>query len=198
MPNDSFVTRRGALAALAGGATSIWLGAVVDPRELLAAGAHAAAALRQTPPPTFQVLTPEQAADIEAFTSRIIPSDDGTPGAREAGVVYFIDHALATFAKERQGPLGQMLKTLTADVQKRYPGTKSFAALDVKRQDAMIAALEKAKSPVFEGLRQATIDGMFSSPDYGGNRNQVGWKLLGFANQSSWQAPFGWYDRDVQ
>ena len=46
--------------------------------------------------PGFSVLTPEMASKIEALTSAIIPSDDG-PGAREAGVVYFIDRALATF-----------------------------------------------------------------------------------------------------
>ena len=35
------------------------------------------------------------AAEIEAIAARIIPSD-ATPGAREAGVVYFIDRALST------------------------------------------------------------------------------------------------------
>jgi len=198
MPNDSKLSRRGALAAIAGGATSIWLGASVDPRQLLAAGAHAAMALRQSPQPAFQVLTPEQAADVEAFSARIIPSDDGTPGAREAGVVYFVDRALATFFKDAQPQFAQQLKALTAEVRKRYPGTKSFAALDTRRQDALIAVLEKAKSPVFGLLREATISGMFSHPDHGGNRNEVGWKLLGWANQASWQAPFGWYDRNVQ
>ena len=92
----------------------------------------------------------------------------------------------------------QQLKALTAEVRKRYPATKSFAALGTKRQDALIAALEKAKSPVFGLLREATISGMFSHPDHGGNRNEVGWKLLGWANQASWLAPFGWYDRNVQ
>src|SRR4051794_29392930 len=36
------------------------------------------------------------AADVEAVAAQIIPTDD-TPGAREAGVVHFIDRALATF-----------------------------------------------------------------------------------------------------
>ena len=198
MPNDSKLSRRGALAAIAGGATSIWLAASVDPRQLLAAGAHAAMSLRQSPQPAFQVLTAEQAADVEAFSARIVPSDDGTPGAREAGVVYFVDRALTTFLKDEQPRFTERLKALTVAVRKRYPRTKSFAALDTKRQDALIAALEKSKSPVFALLREATISGMFSHPDHGGNRNQVGWKLLGWANQASWQAPFGWYDGNAQ
>jgi gluconate 2-dehydrogenase gamma chain len=41
-------------------------------------------------------LTASEAADIDAVAARIVPTDD-TPGAREAGVVYFIDRALATF-----------------------------------------------------------------------------------------------------
>src|SRR6266536_1771195 len=41
-------------------------------------------------------LSAAEAADIEAVAAQIIPTDD-TPGAREAGVVYFIDRVLATF-----------------------------------------------------------------------------------------------------
>ena len=41
-------------------------------------------------------MTPSQAADVDAIAAQIIPTDD-TPGAREAGVVYFVDRALATF-----------------------------------------------------------------------------------------------------
>jgi hypothetical protein len=38
---------------------------------------------------------------------------------------------------------------------------------------------------------------MFASPSYGGNRNLVGWKLLGFDDRFAWQPPFGYYDRDA-
>ena len=37
---------------------------------------------------------------------------------------------------------------------------------------------------------------MFSLPEYGGNRDGVGWKLLGFEDQHVFQPPFGYYDRD--
>lgn len=33
-------------------------------------------------------------------------------------------------------------------------------------------------------------------PKYGGNRDGIGWKLLGFEIQHSFQPPFGFYDRD--
>ena len=47
----------------------------------------------------FEVFTPEQAKEVEAIAARIIPTDE-LPGATEAGVVYFIDRALKTFASD--------------------------------------------------------------------------------------------------
>ena len=42
----------------------------------------------------------------------------------------------------------------------------------------------------------ATAAGMFANPEYGGNRDKIGWKLLGFDDRFFWQQPFGYYDRD--
>ncbi len=39
--------------------------------------------------------TPHEAATVEALTATILPGSPGDPGAREAGVVYYIDSALA-------------------------------------------------------------------------------------------------------
>ena len=35
---------------------------------------------------------------------------------------------------------------------------------------------------------------MFSSPKYGGNYNEVGWKMLGFVDEHVFSPPFGYYD----
>ena len=41
--------------------------------------------------------------------------------------------------------------------------------------------LDKVKSKsFFEMLLQNTIEGFFSDPIYGGNRDMIGWKLIGF------------------
>jgi hypothetical protein len=37
---------------------------------------------------------------------------------------------------------------------------------------------------------------MFTLPTYGGNRDGVGWKLIGFEDRHTFQPPFGYYDRD--
>jgi hypothetical protein len=52
------------------------------------------------------------------------------------------------------------------------------------------------RTPFFEATRLLTLLGMFSMPSYSGNRNGVGWKLIGFEDRHAFQPPFGYYDRD--
>ncbi len=188
------LSRRQFLTAAGGTVAAVWLAA--EARDLLAAGAHAARAARETPPPPFEFLTADQAADVEAVTAQIIPTD-ATPGAREARVVYFIDKSLSTFAKDQRPAFEKGLKDLRARASKANRGAKSFAALTDAQQIAVLTALEKDKSEFFEMIRGATIAGMLSNPEYGGNYNKTGWKMIGFDDHFVWGAPFGWYDRDV-
>jgi len=188
------LSRRQFIAAAGGSIAAAWLAA--EARDLLAAGEHAARAARETPPPPFQVLTADQAADLEAFTAQIVPTDD-TPGAREARVVYFIDKSLATFAKDQRPMFEKGIKDLRTRAAKVNRTAKSFAALTDAQQVAIITALEKEKSEFFELARGATIAGMLSNPEYGGNFNKAGWKMIGFDDRFSWIAPFGWYDTNA-
>jgi gluconate 2-dehydrogenase gamma chain len=188
------LSRRQFVAAAGGAVASIWL--LAEARDLLAAGEHAARATRETPPPPFQVLTADQAAELEAITAQIVPTDN-TPGAREARVVYFIDKSLATFAKDQRPGFEKGLKDLRVRAAKARPGAKTYASLTDAQQIAVIAALEKDKSEFFEMVRAATIAGMLSNPEYGGNYNKNGWRMIGFDDRFSWAAPFGWYDRNV-
>jgi len=74
------------------------------------------------------------------------------------------------------------------------PRAATFARLTADQQRDVIASLEKDKHPFFFMLRGATVTGMFANPEYGGNANKAGWKLIGFDDRFSWAAPFGWYD----
>ena len=171
-----------------------WLTA--DAAKVLAAADHAARAGRESPPPPFQFLSAPQAADLEAATSQILPSDD-SPGAREAHVVRFIDKALATWAKDQRPVFAKGIAELRKRAHKENVAAKSFVALTDDRRHAVIASLEKDKHPFFFALRAATIAGMFANPEYGGNFNKQGWKLIGFDDRFSWAAPFGWYDANA-
>ena len=182
------VSRRAFLAAAGAGAAAIWLTA--ESRDVIAASRHAMQATR------LQVLNAADAADLEAATSQIVPTDD-TPGAREARVVYFIDRSLATFAKDQKKSVESGLQELRKRAAKQVRGAKSFAALPNDKQIAVIASMEKDKHEFFFALRYMTIAGMLSNPEYGGNYNKTGWKWIGFDDRFSWTTPFGWYDRNA-
>src|SRR5262245_21567680 len=128
----------------------------------------------------FEFFTAEQAAETEAIAAQIIPSDD-TPGAREAGVIYFIDRALATFAATDRPAFVAGLKEIEKQSQKRFGKKMKFAELGSKQQTEVLKGIEK--TPFFELVRTMTVLGMFSNPEYGGNRDQIGWKLLGFQDE---------------
>lgn len=143
-------------------------------------------------PPPDPFLTPAQAADVEAITARIFPTDE-TPGAREAGVVHFIDRTLATGPEDQRAGFVAGLEQLGKDVASRHPGQTSFAALTDAQQDALLTAIET--TPFFGQVRFATIAGMFALPKYGGNRDLIGWALVGQDGDFDHKPPFGWYDR---
>jgi|SRR5580700_977358 gluconate 2-dehydrogenase gamma chain len=65
---------------------------------------------------------------------------------------------------------------------------KSFAALSTAQQDQVLSALEKGEIKLsdgsgkefFESILQNTMEGFFADPIYGGNRDMIGWRLIGF------------------
>ena len=160
---------------------------------IMAAAEHAAHVRDAVPPAKLEVLSAEQAAEIEAAASRIIPSDD-TPGARESGVIYFIDRALATFASSQRDDYVKGLPALQAKTQEMFPNAPKFSQATPEQQDEVLKALEG--QPVFELIRTHTVMGFLADPARGGNRGQVGWKLIGFDDRPAFAPPFGYYDRD--
>jgi gluconate 2-dehydrogenase gamma chain len=186
------LSRRDTLRALGAVAAA---GAIDWPAVARAAHeAHAAAqgAARSGLPPTYVLLGAADAADVEALTSQIIPSDD-TPGAREAGVTCFIDRALGTFFAHWRPGFMQGLAEFQAAVRVAHPDAASFAALTSDQQIEFLHLVDR--TPFFEQARLLTGCGMFMDPSYGGNRDGLGWKLLGFEDQHTFEPPFGYYDR---
>jgi gluconate 2-dehydrogenase gamma chain len=177
----------------AAGLGSAWLASYLP--EILAAQEHAHHAAQSEAPTKLEFFSPEQAAEVEAIASQILPSDD-TPGAREARVIYFIDRALATFAAGDRPPFVEGLKQLDKRAGKRFGKAKRFADLSSEQQTKVLKEIEK--SDFFELARTMTILGMFANPEYGGNYNQIGWKLLGFDDQFHFKSPFGFYDTGYQ
>jgi gluconate 2-dehydrogenase gamma chain len=131
----------------------------------LVRGAHAAEPRAEAP---RAFLTAAEAAFVEAAVSRLIPADDLGPGAKEAGVVVFIDRQLAgPYGRAEtwymQGPWregapeqGYQLKLAPAQLyraailavdehcRKSFEG-KTFSQLDAAAQDKVLHGLEKGE-----------------------------------------------------
>jgi gluconate 2-dehydrogenase gamma chain len=158
----------------------------------LLALAEAAAAAQDAGAP-FLHLSPLEAAGLDAIAARIIPTDE-TPGAREAGVIHFIDQALGDFMAESAGELRAGLASLDAQAMRAFEGER-FSALQPAAQDELLRGIED--SPFFGLMHFLTVAGMFALPSYGGNRDYIGWQLLGLSHQHAWLPPFGHYDAEL-
>jgi len=129
----------------------------------------------------------DDAATVEAFTERLMPGAPGKPGARDAGVLNYIDLALAGAYADLQDFYRRGLKSLDAHCQVTYQ--KGFTQLSAAQQDEVITAMETNKATgftwpsapaFFNTLRTHTMEGMFADPIYGGNKDFAGWRLVGF------------------
>ncbi len=188
MDNNS---RRQFLIRSATGLGGAWL--TLHWPAILDAQDHAREAANSTTAPAFQFFSADQAAEVEAVAAQIIPADD-TPGAREARVIYFIDRALVTFDKEKQPAYVQGVRGLKDATCKLFPTAKTFVELNSPQQIQVLRAIET--SAFFELVRLHTIMGFFASPEYGGNYNHAGWKLIGLADEMTYEPPFGYYDTE--
>lgn len=139
------------------------------------------------------VLTTEELADVDAITALIVPTDD-EPGAREARVPSFIDTALGSFFAARAKEFRAGLADFQARAKDAQPTLGAFSAWPSDKQISFLKTVEK--TDFFLLVRDFTVIGLLTMPEYGGNHQGVGWKLIGFVDQHVFAPPFGYYDRD--
>jgi gluconate 2-dehydrogenase gamma chain len=166
----------------------------LTPELLAQAHQHAKAAPVDLDGQPFRYFTPQQGADYEAFASQIFPKDE-TPGAKEANVVRFVDFALSEIEPQNKQDFSNALDALNAQAKKIASKAASFAALSPELQVEAMTAMEK--SPDFEVLRFYAIVGFLGDPADGGNKDQIGWKLIGFEDKFYYAPPFGYYDAQL-
>ncbi len=104
---------------------------------ILDAATHAHQQASSGFPSTFEFFAPAEAAEIDAIASRIIPTDD-TPGAREAGAVYFIDRALLTFASSSRSLIRPGLAELQQQTTNLFPSVHKFSEATPAQQDQIL------------------------------------------------------------
>lgn len=155
-------------------------------------------------------LNPDERAAVEAICARLIPTDEDGPGATDADVVTFIDRQLAGFFGRGQnwymkGPHHEGLSTqgyqsehppamlyrlalaeLDAYCEAEFGG--AFATLDQSVQDEILTGLDEediefesvSAKTFFDLILENAIEGFFADPIYGGNRDMIGWRYVGF------------------
>ena len=184
-------TRRAFLRAAAA-ASAAWAAADLSQvEEALAWAAHQTGQGRRG----FTVLTAGQADGVDALTSRILPSADGRPGAREAGVVYFIDKALATFNAAQKKLYVDGVDDLNRRAARKWKGTAGFAALTPGAAGRAVARHREDAVLPGRALRHDRRD--LRAADVG---RQSRLRRLAHARPrapAAFQAPFGYYDADV-
>jgi gluconate 2-dehydrogenase gamma chain len=139
----------------------------------------------------FENLEPAIARTLAALAAEIIPSDDG-PGATEAGAVYFIDRALATFDSDKRELYKSGLKEVGAAISRLFPGSASVEDLSREQCRELIKAIQSTE--FFAVLREHTVLGFLGDLEYRGNQGKVGWRYIGFDDQMAFTHPFGYYD----
>jgi gluconate 2-dehydrogenase gamma chain len=118
----------------------------------------------------LQTFSAEEARIVEALCDQIIPADDA-PGAKAAGVLYYIDRQLA-------GPLKRF-------APRYHAGPPAFAALPdllFDRQTAFLRDLHGDTASLFNLVIDHTMQGFYGSPSHGGNRDEASWKMLGIVD----------------
>jgi gluconate 2-dehydrogenase gamma chain len=205
--NSAHPARRDFLQLLTASVGSAWLTANWPALVSAAEHAHQAAKSSQ---PSLEVLTADQARELDALTACIIPTDDA-PGAREAGVVFFIDRVLKTFASDSLPVYQKGLDAVQKFTVELFPGVASFSAATEEQKlqifTELIAESDLQKGMPRRGapsgtadfvqtLRLHTIFGYLVDPEGGGNRDFAGWKTIGRDPAHVFSPPFGFYDKD--
>lgn len=161
-------------------------------------------------PGPWVFFTAEEGRTLEALADRIIPADPETPGGKEAGCAVFVDRQLAgPYGRQdglylkppfQKGSRTQGHQAAEGPAQDYRVGLaalnrackaehgKPFFDLSDADKDRVMSALETGDLGI-EGtdgrtfFAQVVRDvqmGFFADPIYGGNRDMVAWKMIGY------------------
>lgn len=186
-------SRRQFLSAVGQLASASWVAMNWPQIALAAEHAHHGHGGAEGPPAGLTVLGPAEAAQVDAMIALIVPGG-ATPGAREARSLYFIDTALGSFFAAQLPEFRRGLAEFASGFSARFGPVASFAAASPDQQTAWLKQVDK--TPFFLAVRRLTLLGLIALPKYGGNRDYMGWNLIGMENQHVWEPPFGHYDKD--
>jgi gluconate 2-dehydrogenase gamma chain len=196
-------------AGIAGTAVATGLSQTEPAAAQVQAPAAAAAPPTPQPEPLL-ALNEAEHAFVVAAVDTLIPADELSPSGSDCGIATFIDRQLASAwgggAKMyRAGPFrkgkpeqGYQLSltpaeffsagVAAANAWSRKTYGRDFDRLGPDKRAEALKAMEAGKADFvdfssrafFARLLAMTMQGFFSDPIYGGNRNKAGWRMIGF------------------
>jgi Gluconate 2-dehydrogenase subunit 3 len=132
------------------------------------------------------MLSPSQLTTLRSLMDRIIPPDE-YPGAWEAGVG---DYLARQFERDLRQSVEMYRAGLGALEAEALAGEgQSFAALPAPAQDTLLRRIEAGQTwqpwPIdpakfFQVVVQHVVEGYYSDPGNGGNRDALAWRMIGF------------------
>ncbi|MEP7043930.1 MAG: gluconate 2-dehydrogenase subunit 3 family protein [Dokdonella sp.] len=191
------------------GAAAMLPAAIAAPALTVAASAGAATATAAPDTPFYLFFNAEEVAFMEAACERLIPADENGPGALQAWVPNYFDKQLgggwgAGERLYRSGPWqegtptqgyqlpftpAELFRTAIRAINAEFSAQdKAFNALDADAQDAYLKTLQAGGKDLggvpagvfFELLLKMTVEGYFADPVYGGNKDMLAWRMIGF------------------
>lgn len=206
----SFVTTVGAASVAPGTALlAATLGADAIPPAQLEPPGLAKPDVSATGRPTYLFFNAAEILFVEAACERLIPADEHGAGALGAGVPNYLDKQLGgawgtgerlyrsgpwhagTATQGYQLPLtpAELFHTcLRAITEQLAAKNTPFHDMSGDAQDAYLKSLESGahnlggvpSETFFDTLLQMNVEGFFADPVYGGNKNMVAWRMIGF------------------
>ena len=183
--SDQF-SRRVFVTRISLGGTGIVLvgGCKKEPPISASAAAPVNKALAQPQTSSHQTFTNDEWATLSSAVDRIVPND-GDPGALDANVPEYIDRIL------QPEQLAQMRENFVPglaalDRRSTRMFNAPFAAVKPNQQDEILTLFKNSPEKSgeyrwYEMLVVLTLEGFLGDPSYGGNKGEVGWKLIGFS-----------------
>jgi hypothetical protein len=134
----------------------------------------------------MSVFTAAEFTTLAAVVDRIVPADD-FPAGTEAGVLDYLERQFKRELAEQAARYRLGLNAVDAEAHAVYG--QPFASLQPARQDDLLRSIEAGdvRTPwaidaaVFAAdLVGHVIEGYYSDPDNGGNRDGISWRMIGF------------------
>jgi gluconate 2-dehydrogenase gamma chain len=143
----------------------------------------------RTPTPPFLFFSEAEATLLTTICEQIIPRDD-TPGATDAGVIYYIDRQISGPLARHQQKYRVGLESFRKTCLRVFK--TPFEGLTFEQQTAALRLIEAGNAPkehwsdpsqqaFFELVLDHTRQGFYGSPRHGGNRGYASYRMLGLA-----------------